>query len=97
MDTIFKNSKDSKTFDLHRLILNLSYKINLKSSNKMLPYQTLVPTKHGKIFKKSYNKLKTSAPTWNNIDIWMTWWVLFCIKYSTLFGVYHQKTWNTDW
>ena len=51
MDTIFKNSKDSKTFDLHRLILNLSDKINLKSSNKMLPYQTLVPTKHGKIFK----------------------------------------------
>ena len=30
MDTIFMNSKNSKTFDLHRLSLNLTDKIDLR-------------------------------------------------------------------
>ena len=30
MDTIFKNSKNSKTSDPHRLLLNLTDEINLK-------------------------------------------------------------------
>ena len=30
MDTIFTNSKNSKTSDPHRLLLNLTDKINLK-------------------------------------------------------------------
>ena len=34
MDTIFINSLNSKTSDRHSLYLNLSDKINLKSSNK---------------------------------------------------------------
>ena len=34
MDTIFMNSKNSKTFDPHRLILNLTEKIILKRSNE---------------------------------------------------------------
>ena len=34
MDTIFMNSKKSKTSDPHRLILNLSEKINLKRIDK---------------------------------------------------------------
>ena len=33
MDTIFMNSKNSKTSDSHRLLLNLSDKINLKRSD----------------------------------------------------------------
>ena len=32
MDTIFTNSENSKTFDSHRLLLNLSDKIYLKRS-----------------------------------------------------------------
>ena len=31
MDTIFMDSKNSKTFDPYRLLLNLTDKINLKS------------------------------------------------------------------
>ena len=31
MNTTFVNSKNSKTSDTHRLLLNLTYKINLKS------------------------------------------------------------------
>ena len=33
MDTIFMNSKNSEISDLHRLLLNLANKINLKRSD----------------------------------------------------------------
>ena len=58
MDTILVNSENSKTSDSHRLLLNLTDKINLKRSNK---YVAL----HGK--RKSYktSKFKISAQTWN--------------------------------
>ena len=41
MDTIFINSENSKTSDLHRLLINLTDKMKLKRSDKMLLYQTL--------------------------------------------------------
>ena len=34
MDTLFMSSKNSKTFNPHRLVRNLSDKINLKRSDK---------------------------------------------------------------
>ena len=34
MDTIFMNLKNRETSDPHRLILNLSHKINLERSDK---------------------------------------------------------------
>ena len=34
MDTVFMNSKNSKTFGPYRLLLNLSYKINIKENDK---------------------------------------------------------------
>ena len=34
MDTIFMNSKNSKTFDPHRLLLTLTEKTTLKRSGK---------------------------------------------------------------
>ena len=51
MDSIFINCENSKTSDPHRLLLNLSDKLN------MLLYQTLVFTIHGKI-QKSYTKIE---------------------------------------
>ena len=36
MDTVFINSRNSKTSDLYRLLINLSDKINLKRSEKYL-------------------------------------------------------------
>ena len=41
MDTIFMNSKSSKTSDPHRLLLSLYDKLNLKRSDNMLGYQIL--------------------------------------------------------
>ena len=54
MNTIFVNSENSKISDLHRLLLNLTDKIDLRRKDK-------------KDFKKSYknNEFKILAPTWN--------------------------------
>ena len=41
MNTIFMNSKNSESSDPHRLLPNLSDKINLKKVVNMLPYQIL--------------------------------------------------------
>ena len=41
MDTIFINSATSKTSDPHRLLLNLSDKINLKRSDKYVALSNL--------------------------------------------------------
>ena len=41
MDTIFMNSENSKTSDPHRLLLNLSDKINLKRSDKYVALSNL--------------------------------------------------------
>ena len=41
MDTIFINSKNNKTSDPHRLLLNLSDKIDLKGSDKFVALSNL--------------------------------------------------------
>ena len=67
MNTIFMNSENSKTSDPHRLLLNLSDKINLKRSDKYVALSNLSIYYTWKNIKKSYknNKFKISAPTWN--------------------------------
>ena len=48
MDTIFKNSKNSKTSEPRVLILNLTDKIDLRRDEKALLYQTLAFIIHRK-------------------------------------------------
>ena len=57
MDNIFKNSKNSKTSDPHRLLLILANKINLKRSDKCVPLSNLSICYTRKIVKKS--RIKT--------------------------------------
>ena len=57
MDTLFMNSRNCKTSDPHRLLLNLSDKTDLKISDG---YATLCK----KLCKK--NKFKLSTPTWRD-------------------------------
>ena len=61
------NSENSKTSEPHRLLLNLSDKINLKRSEKYVALSNLSIYYTWKDVKKSYknNKFKISAPTWN--------------------------------
>ena len=67
MDTIFMNSENSETSDPHRLLLDLTDKINLKRSDKYVALSNLSICYSWKNMKKSYknNKLKISASKWN--------------------------------
>ena len=60
-------SKNSKTSDRHRLLLNLTGKIDLKRKDKNIALSNLSIYYTWKNIKKSYknNKFKISAPTWN--------------------------------
>ena len=59
------NSKNSKTSDPHRLLLNL--KINLRRKDEYIALSDLSIYSTWKNIKKSYknNKFKISAPTWD--------------------------------
>ena len=67
MNTIFMNSENSKTYDPHILLLNLSDKTNLKRGDKYVAFSKPSIYYTWINIKKSYknNKFKISAPTWN--------------------------------
>ena len=66
MKTIFMNSKSSETSNCHRLLLNLTDKINLKRSDKYLALSNLSICYTWKNIQKlcKNNRFKISAPTW---------------------------------
>ena len=49
MDTIFMNSENSKTSDPHRLLLNLTDKIDLRRKDKYIASSNLGISIHGNI------------------------------------------------
>ena len=61
------NSGNSETSDTHILLLYLSDKINLKTSEKYVALSNLSIYYTWKNVKKSYknNEFEISAPTWN--------------------------------
>ena len=61
------NSEYSETSDPHRLLLHLTYKIDLKRKYKYIVLSNLSIYYTWKNIKISYknNKFKISAPTWN--------------------------------
>ena len=67
MNTIFMNSENSQTFDPHRLLLNLTDKIDLKNKDKYITLSNLSIYYTWKNIKNVYqnSKFKTSASTWN--------------------------------
>ena len=68
MDTIFKNSENSKTSKPHVLILKLTNKLDLRIGKKVIALSNLSIYYTWKNIKSSYNnnKFKISAPTWND-------------------------------
>ena len=63
------NSKNSKTSNHHRSLLNLPNKINLKRSDRCCCTKSLYTWKNIKRSPKD-NEFKISAPTWNkNFEI----------------------------
>ena len=68
MDTIFMNSKNSRTSKPHILILKLIDKLDLRFGGKVIALSNLSIYYTWKNIKSSYNnnKFKISAPTWND-------------------------------
>ena len=64
MKTVFINTENSKTNEPHKLVLNLSQRLGIKSSNEHVALQPFIT--RGKIQENSNknNKLKIIAPTW---------------------------------
>ena len=67
MDTIFINSKTSEKSDPHRLLLNVTDKIDIRRNEKYIALSNLSIYYTCKNIKKSFknNKFKMSALTWN--------------------------------
>ena len=68
MDSIFKNSENSKTFKPHVLTLKLTSKLDLRIGEKLIALSNLSIYYTWRNIKSSYNnnKFKISAPTWND-------------------------------
>ena len=68
MDTIFMNSENSKTPKPHVLILKVTNKLDLRMGEKVIALSNLSIYYTWKNIKSSCNnnKLKISAPTWND-------------------------------
>ena len=68
MDTIFMNSKSSKTSKPYVLTLKLNSKLDLKIGEKVIALSNLSIYYTWRNIKSSYNnnKFKISTPTWND-------------------------------
>ena len=68
MDTIFKNSENSKTSKPHVLILKLTNKLDLRIGEEIIALSNVSIYYTWKNMKSLYNnnKFKISAPTWND-------------------------------
>ena len=68
MDTIFMNSKNSRSPKPHILILKLTNKLDLRTGKKVVALSNLNIYYTWKNIQSSCNnnKFKISAPTWND-------------------------------
>ena len=68
METILTNTENGKTNEPHRFKLDLTGKVNLKNSNKNMALANWSIYYTWKNIKSEYknNKLKISAPIWND-------------------------------
>ena len=62
MDTIFMSSENSRTSEYHVLVLKLADKLDLRRGQKLLLYQILVFTIHGKIKKAHIRIINLKYP-----------------------------------
>ena len=86
MDTIFINSKNSRTLKPHIRTSKLIFKLDLRFGEKVIALSSVSIYYTWKNIKSTYNnnKFKISAPTWND-KFELPRWILFYIRYSKLF------------
>ena len=68
METVFMNTENSKTNELHKFKQTLAEKLNFKDANNNMALANLSIFYTWKNIKPEYNnnKFKTSFPTWND-------------------------------
>ena len=68
MEATLMNMENSKTNEPHKFVLNLSQRLDLRSSNKHVALQNLSTYYTWKNIRKQYknNKLKIIVSTWND-------------------------------
>ena len=68
MGTIFKNTENSKENKSHKSFLNLSQRLDLRNSNKLVALQNLFIYYPWKNISKKHenNNFKITALTWND-------------------------------
>ena len=81
MNTVFMNSKNSKTSDSHRLLLNLTDKTDLRRKNKYIALSNLSNYYTWKNIKKSYknNKCKSIGKNTSKsftVNIVKNFWIM---------------------
>ena len=67
MDTIFRDSENSRSSEYHVLVLKLTNKLDLRRGQETVALSNLSTYYARKNIKSSYdnNKFKISAPTWS--------------------------------
>ena len=86
MDTIFMNCENGKTSDPHRILLNLSEK-KLKRSHKYVARSNVAYIIHWKKLKSHTNTINLNIRFNLELITWITWQIVFFIRYSRLFWV----------
>ena len=68
METIFMDTENSKTNELHKFVLDLPRRLDLKSSDKCVVLQNLSVYYTWKNIRQQHknNKLRKITQTWNN-------------------------------
>ena len=98
METIFINTKNSRTNEPHRLELDLTGKFSLKNPKKniLLVNLGIYYTWKNIISEYNNNKVKISAPTWNEtFDLPDGSYSIDDIQ--DYFEFIIKKTWNFNW
>ena len=93
MDTIFMNSENSKTSKPRILKLKLKDKLDLRLDEKVIALSNLSIYYTWNNIKNSYSNNKFIGTNMER-RIYITRWILFCIRYSGLFRIYSKKAWR---
>ena len=88
MNTTFMKSENSKTSNPHWLLLNFGDKLNLSKSNKYVALSNLSICYAWKNVNKLYKNNKFNISSNTEWIVWITWWIIFCIRYSKLIEIY---------
>ena len=94
MDTIFRNSENSRTPKPHILKLKLTDKLDLRLDKRLLHYQILAFTTHGIILKAHTIIINLKYQHQHGMKNLHCQMGLIQYRYSRLFSIYFKEAWR---